>query len=250
MKKICVTLITVLLSVPLFAQEGPIRASSQNPFWELMVRYIEIEEANKAMGEDPNSIENIEGSPYYPEEFAKGNVYMLDKVKQKGVYLRYNMLSDEIEIKENKYSEEYAALIKDPQIYARVADRTMIFAPYLESVEKGGYFSLVSSGNPYDLYKKSTVEFKEFKTTTAYSGAQKAKFEMTEDYYLVNKKGNFFKLPQTRNKILKVMDEFEDEVRNYISSRNIILSEEKNVISLFNYYNVLLTRKAIAEEGK
>jgi len=215
-----------------------------------MIRNIEREEANIAMGEAPNSIENIEGSPYYPEDFVQGNIYMLDKIKQKNVYLRYNMQSDEIEIKENKYSEEYAALIKDPQIYAKVADRTIIFAPYRESVEKGGYFSLVSLGEPYGLYKKSTVVFNEYKIATAYRGSQRAKFDKTEDYYLVNKKGNFFKLPQSRNKILKVMDEFKEEIKNFISARKINLTEEKELISLFEYYNVLLTRKALEEEGK
>ena len=46
------------------------------------------------------------------------------------------------------------------------------------------------------------------------------------------------------------MDEFKEEIKNFISARKINLTEEKELISLFEYYNVLLTRKALEEEGK
>lgn len=220
---------------------GSTRLSSQNPFWELKNRWIEINEANIAMGEAPNSVENIEGSPYSPENFITGKIYINGQKSQEHVFLRYNMLNDEIEIKNSAYdTSETKAVIKDPEIYAQVGNTTYIFAPYRGSNEKGGYFAFMKAGNYYDLYKKSTVEFIPFKTTTAYSGSQAAKFKKTDKYYMVNKQGNFFRLPTSKNKLLRVMDEHKEKLAEYIELNKIKLETEGDIIAVFNYYNLLL----------
>jgi hypothetical protein len=245
MKNIFLLFCTILITSVSIAQRsaGPTRFSSQNPFWELKNRWIEINEANIAMGEAPNSIENVEGSPYSPVNFISGKIYSNGQNSIEHVFLRYNMLSDEIEIKNSAYdTSNTKAVIKDPEIYAQVGNTTYIFAPYRGSNEKGGYFAFLKAGSYYDLYKKSKVKFIPFKTTTAYSGSQAARFEKTNQYYMVNKAGNFFKLPTSKNKLLKVMDEYKEELGAFIDSKKITFQTEQDILAVFTYYNTLLAK--------
>ena len=241
---LCCTLLTVSITL---AQRspGPTRLSSQNPFWELKNRWIEINEANIAMGEAPNSVESIEGSPYNPENYISGKIFINGEKSQERVFLRYNMLNDEIEIKNSAYdTSDTKAVVKDPEIYAQVGNTTYIFAPFRGSNEKGGYFAFLKSGTSYDLYKKSKVKFIPFKTTTAYSGSTPARFERSNEYYMVSKEGNFFKIPTSKKKLLKVMDEHKEELGDYIDLNKLTFDTEKDIIGVFNYYNSLLSKQA------
>lgn len=241
MKKLFLTVFILML---IGTSYGQVRASSQNPFWELKIRWIELNEANIAMGEAPNSLENIEGSAYVPENFISGKIYINGEVMQDNVFLRYNKINDEIEIKNSLYDNaSNNAVVKDPEIYARVGNTTYVFAPYKGSIDDGGYFALVASGENYDLYKRATATFIPFKTATPYVKEQSAKFRTTEKYYLVTKKGNFFDLPTKKNKILKVMDDHQEEIKNLIKSKSLDLDNEAHLIKVFNIYNDLVTAK-------
>jgi len=243
MKQTIIFAVLCLIIVPCLSQESPIRLSSQRGGYELMVRQIEIEASNEFFGDAPNSVENIEGSPYIPENFIVGAIYFNSELKQKNVLMRYNTQSDEIEIKTNAYSEDFSALIKDPEIYATVGNQTYIFAPYKGSIAKGGYFSVVKPGGHYDLYKKTSATLVPYKQATAYSGRESAKFEKTKVYYMVTKNGKFFELPNTKNRILKVMDEETGQIKDFIESRNLTFTTENDFVVLFDYYDSLISRR-------
>ena len=249
MNKLYIFLTFLLLTESFFAQvpyssghASPIvRLSSQNPLYEIYLKQYYIEESNKAMGEDPNSIENIEGSPYADENFVEGKVYINGKLNKKDVFLRYNIYAEEIEIKNTKHSTLYEALYKDPEIYASIGGTIYIFAPYEDSTNKGGYFALIQPGTYYTLYEKSTITFKSFEARNAYRPSQPAKFIKGKDYYLVTKSGKFFKLPKRKSKLVKVMDEKKEEIKNYLDNNDIDLDNKYDVIKIFNYYDSLLT---------
>lgn len=239
MKKYILALSTlVLFSVA----NGQVRMSSQNPFWELKIRWIELNEANIAMGEAPNSLENIEGSAYVPENFISGKIYINGEIMQDNVFLRYNMVNDEIEIKNSLYDTgNNNAVIKDPEIYARVGNTTYVFAPYKGSVDDGGYFALVATGENYDLYKRATATFIPFKSATPFVPEKAATFKIKKSYYLVNKQGNFFNLPTNKRKILKVMDDYDFEIKEFISSKNLDLDNEAHLVDVFTTYDELVS---------
>ena len=176
------------------------------------------------------------------ENFVEGKVFINGKLNKKNVLLRYNIYAEEIEIKNTKYSTSYEALYKDPDIYASIGGTIYIFAPYEDSINKGGYFALIQPGDYYTLYEKSTITFKSFETRSAYRPRQPAKFIKSKDFYLVTKSGKFFKLPKRKSKLAKVMDEKKKkEIENYLDNNKIDLDNRYDVIRLFKYYDSLLT---------
>jgi len=224
--------------------EYPIRFSSQNPFWELQSRQIEIEQANEFSGENPNSVDNIEGSPYANENFVFGSLYVDAKLHKKNVLLRYNIFAEEIEISTGVKSKEstYNALLKNPSFYARIGTTTYIFAPYNDSNKDGGYFEFITSGNHFDLYEKAKILFVKATEPRPYASAAPAKFLRSTDYYLVSKKGKFFKVPNKHSKVIKEWDSDSDVLKAYLKTNNIDLSKKSDVVRTFNFYDSLLSK--------
>lgn len=239
MKKITTLFFLLFICGVGFSQ---VRLSSQHPLYELYLRQYYIEESNEAMKESPHSINNIQGSPYVNENFVEGKVFINGKLNKKNVYLRYNVLAEEIEIKPIKNINTYEAVYKDQEIYVSIGGTIYIFAPYQESINKGGYFALIQPGENYILYEKHTVTFKEYKPSNAYRQSQPAEFIKGRDFYLVTKDGKFFKIPKRNSKLVKVMDEKKKEIKEYLDKNDVDLNNKYDVIRLFKYYDSLLPK--------
>ncbi|MFT5102823.1 MAG: hypothetical protein ACI86C_000469 [Candidatus Latescibacterota bacterium] len=224
--------------------EYPIRFSSQNPFWELQSRQIEIQQANEFSGDNPNSVENIEGSPYANEPFAFGSLYVDAKLHKKNVLLRYNIFAEEIEISTGGKSKNstYNALLKNPSFYARIGTATYIFAPYNESNKDGGYFEFLATGNHFDLYEKTKVLFIKATEPRPYAPSASAKFLRSIDFYLVSKSGKFFKIPNSHSKAVKEWDNDSDVLKTFLKKNDIDLSKKRDVLRTFNFYEALLSK--------
>lgn len=243
--KITILLVIFATTTASYGQhtEHPVRFSSQNPFWELQSRQIEIELANEFSGENPNSVENIEGSPYANEVFVFGSLYIDAKLHKKNVLLRYNIFSEEIEISTSGKSKEssYNALLKNPSYYARIGKTTYIFAPYNDSNKDGGYFEFIASGNHFDLYEKTKVKFIKATEPRPYAPSASAKFLRSTAYYLVSKKGKFLKIPKNHSKIIKEWDSDGDKLKVFLKTNNIDLSQKNDLVRTFNFYETLLS---------
>lgn len=236
MKKIVLSMLLGLASLPIFSQ-------ANNAAYDFYARTIDINQKSLAFGLTEAEFKDVEGSPYATPEFVSGVIYQDSKVVQPNVQLRYNVHADEIEIKSmgNSGEESFSALLKDPNIYAKIFKDMYIFVPFEGSVEKGGYFNIVTQGEHYDLYKKTTSVFSPpTKARTTYEKDRRASFKQIDTYYLVSKKGDFYELPNTKSKILKVMDKKKSEVKEYISDNRLNLNNEADLEKLVTYFNSIL----------
>ncbi len=236
MKNLFLFTIVGLISLTGFSQ-------ANNSAFDVYSRTIDINQKSLAFGLTEAEFKDVEGSPYATKEFMPGVLYQDSKVVQPSVQLRYNVHADEIEIKNMGRSgeENYSALLKDPNIYAKIFNDMYIFVPLDGSVEKGGYFNIVTQGKHFDLYKKTTSLFSPpAKARTTYEKDRRASFTQTDTYYLVSKAGDFYELPNTKSKILKVMDKKKSEVKEYISDNKLDLNKETDLEKLVTYFNSLL----------
>ncbi|RFN59622.1 hypothetical protein [Marixanthomonas ophiurae] len=239
MKKHSLLLAFLISSTMLFAQDpvGGLETSLQ----KLQSKKIDIEQRYASFDISKEEFESMKGSPYANESFIKGNIYQGKELANKNVLLRYNAFADEIEISKSKDSEEYSALIKDPDVYVKIFQDIYVFVPYKGSKEKGGYFNIVTEGNQFDLYKKAIVTYKEpYFAETSYQSDRPAEWVETITYYLVGKDGSFYELPTRRSKVLDVMKKKKKEVKKYIKEQNINLDEEQDLAELVTYFNSIL----------
>lgn len=229
-------LIIGILSLPVFSQ-------ANNAAYNLNTRRIDMEQKRASFGLSQEEFDNIQGSPYANESFIAGNIYKDDKQVFEDVLLRYNIFSDEIEIKKdaNSAEEVYDALLKDPDTFVKIKDNIYVFVPFEGSIEKGHYFRIVSEETNFDLYQKSEVSFKSpFYARTTYERDRPASFDQEHTYYIVDKAGKFYELPDSKSKIIKVMSKKEKEVKSFIKKNKLNFKEEKDLLKLVKYYNSLL----------
>lgn len=57
---------------------------------------------------------------------------------------------------------------------------------------------------------------------------------------MVSKDGRFYELPNSKSKIIKVMNKKKDQVKAYIKTASLDFKKEKDLIKLVKYYNSLL----------
>lgn len=230
MKNLIAILIIALLSTPIFAQR----------YGEWETRIIDIEQYRESFGLNAQELAELEGSPYEIKAFTPGSLFDKDNLVKKNTMLRYNIFADEIEIKDDPAKEEYFALLKSPDYSAKISNNTYVFVPLSGSVEKGGYFIVLSMGNKYDLYKKMEVTYhRPVYAKSSYDKDKPASFTNSAVYYLVDKGGTLYELPASRSKIAKVFANRKKEIEGYIKSNQLNLNDEKDLIKLVNFYNSL-----------
>ena len=218
-----------------------VQAQGIGAFTYLENKNIDIQQQEAFIGLTEGEFANIQGSPYANEVFINGNVYQNDKLVSKNLFLRYNIYSDEVEIKTGDGGNDYGALLKNPETFAKIGSEVYIFVQKDGSSTNGHYFTIVTAGDHFDLYKKTVATFKApYKGKTSYDTDRPGKFTQSNTYYLVSKAGIFKELPARRSKILKAIGAKEKELGSYIKSNKLDISKEVDLSKLVGYYNTIL----------
>lgn len=234
MKKSLVLLLIGLIGLPIFSQ-------TNDAIYKIGVRQIAIDQNNEFLNLTDAEFKLIEGSPYANDEFMEGSIFQGDELLQKNVLLRYNIFSDEIEIKTSKNESNYNALVKRSGMLIKIFNDVYTLIPFEGSDEKGQYFKVLTTGEHLSLYKKSTVTFNQRTfAKTSYDRDRPANFSRSDSYFLATKTGNFVEMPDSKSKVLKLMKNKEAEIKVYIKSNRINLKDEVDIMKLVKYYNNLL----------
>lgn len=130
----------------------------------------------------------IKGSPYFEEEFVKGQLFYNGKPQDQTVFLRYNAFSDEIEMTPNQYQYKTdQAIIKSSDISCFIGIDKFVYLPYEDKtseVVKMGYLIEKHKGKKYNLYfNKSKVYMEATYARTGLERSFPARFVDDETYY-------------------------------------------------------------------
>lgn len=187
------------------------------------------------------ALENAEGSPYANPDFLPGRLYKGKETVSNIMFLRYNGMSDEIEVKPSEGAPLIQTIVKDPELFAKVGNDMYIFVESENPDENGGYFKIVKDLQVYDLVKKVKVTFKEAQfAKTSYDKNIPAQFISETTYYLTDDKGAFYELPNSKAKILKVMAHKKNEIKAFMKKAHIDITKENDLSRLVTYFNSLL----------
>ena len=193
-------------------------------------RFIYTKEANYVA---PDFVFTYDGSPYNSDTFLLGNVYINSELTKSDVAMRYNVYSDEIEIKESLQDDDkkITALIKSPDISITMLNDTFVYLSKGKGLEKGGYFQVMTKGKSYSLYKRYGKKFYEAKKAkTSFERDVPAKFEDRIVYYIHFSNGGMVEIPDTsKKKIYKAFGESENTVKNYCKDKNLDITNEKDL---------------------
>src|SRR5690554_33920 len=233
MKKILFIGLLAISTTGVFAQ-------AVNSQYDIYSRTIDLNQKALAFGLTELQFEAIKDEAYANPNFIAGNIYQEDELIKSGVPMRFNAYADEIEIKKSPSDENYSALVKDPSIFVKMGKDLYVFIPFERSVEKGGYFNVLYDGKKYDLYKKTTAIFREPKTAqSTYARDTPPSFNKTTTYYLVDD-GQFLEMPNSKRRIMRMMDGKKAEVNNFIKNNKLDIDKEADLIKVIAFFDSLL----------
>jgi hypothetical protein len=111
---------------------------------------ISLMKINDAAAKDEGSIDfdnpnTYIGTPYSNPKFVLGSILRNDTVIFNMVALRYNAISDQIEIKETLITpnEEIRNLKKSAALVAKMGDTKFIFMPFDGSISEGDFLEVI-----------------------------------------------------------------------------------------------------------
>jgi len=193
---------------------------------------------NEVLYVAPDFVENYNGSPYNSDTFLLGNIYINKELTKSDVAMRYNIYSDEIQVKESLQSEDkvITALIKSPDISVKISNETFVYVSKGKGLEKGGYFQVATTGKTYSLYKRlGKVYFEASKAKTSFERDVPAKFDDRNSYYIHFSNGGMVELPESKKKRYKAFGESEALVKAFAKEKKLDITEEKDLKRVIIY---------------
>ncbi|MBC8755619.1 hypothetical protein H2O64_13155 [Kordia sp. YSTF-M3] len=183
---------------------------------------------------------NVEGTPYYDEEFNSANIAPLNKV----FFVRYNAALDDMEVIQSNDTLIMNKNNKNYIIKQNKGNLTYKILEYADSKkDKFGYYVQLTEGTNVALYRKDRKKFVEVKKA-AYGGnlnASSAKFKKQKSEFYIELKGSgdAIKIPKKKKAVIKLFAGKEDLVEKFIKENKIKVTKEKDLINLINYVNSL-----------
>ena len=146
---------------------------------------------------------NYNGSPYFNDVFVLGNIFQGDKLVAIETPLRYNIFSNEIEVKDSleDLDEDAKPLTKSSDIWVKINETIILLIPFNGSDEEGSYFQLLFEGKKIDFLKKVEKKFTPpKKAESSINRDLKGAFTDHTIFFLQTKSGKIFELPKNKYK--------------------------------------------------
>lgn len=195
-------------------------------------------EFDNMQSSDGSRYVNIKGTPYLTEFFVPATIYPDDDL----FFVKYNAVDDEIEVKLSATK----TIILDNSF----KKYTIIFKENNEKFvtlnevgkNKPNYFIELKKTNSISLYKKKTKDFiQATKATDNYSKDKPARFSKLEEIFYVQltPEGSVTELPKKKKSFLALLQNNQEEIKNYIGENKTKLNKEEDLIKLFTFIESL-----------
>jgi hypothetical protein len=185
---------------------------------------------------------NYKGSPYFNDDFVLGNIYRGDTLISKDIPLRYNIFSNEIEVKETleQPHEEAKPLTKSSEIYVKINEVLIVLVPLNGKDEDGSYFQVLHEGKKVDLLKRVEIKYTApKKAKTSITRDLKGVFANKDTYFLQTKNGKMYELPKAKKKKFMVFGNKKEALEQYAKENRLNINKEHDLKRLILHFDNL-----------
>ena len=182
---------------------------------------------------------DIEGSPYLNDDFIKGTIYTISQTKYVDVPLRYNIYSEQVELKSGDGPVQALA---PPEIVEKVefGDYILVYVPFKVSRNiRRGFFRVIESGDKAVLLARAQVLFEDAKEPAAYQDAKPPRFARKPDDYYIRAGKEPAQLISRKKDLEEVFPDHKKEVRSFIKKNKVKPNKPERMAELVKFYNSL-----------
>lgn len=148
--------------------------------------YVSLNEELTRIGFEEAEGEELAGSPFWEEKFVPGAIKRNGKKEIEG-YIRYNVLSDQVQIKTNPEEDEYYLLPRWGDLEYEADDYSYFLSHKVTEDERSlyGYFIEYYEGESINLYGKPLAEvLPAQRAETSYDRGRPATIKVKSFYYI------------------------------------------------------------------
>ena len=202
---------------------------------------IDFFETNKIMYGDSRHIlseSEVEGSPYYIDEFKKGTIYTYQKIQYNDIPLRYNIYKDEMEFQK---PDDQILAIATPEIVEKavVGEDTFSNIPYeFGNTVKHAYFILLIEGK-LSLYMRPEIIYQKPKKAAGYIDPEPAKFIKRPDVFYLRINQQAAVKIESKKDLQNFFTDHQKQIQDFIKKNKIKVGKKDKIIELVQYYNSL-----------
>jgi hypothetical protein len=180
----------------------------------------------------------VEGTPYFKDEWMKGNVIVNGGGQYSGVYLKLDLYDNEVHFQDQKGNEMIATTpIQKVILVDSISQQAYNFVngEYMPAIGKiKGWYQLLSEGNAM-LFKKINKQMQEVKS---YGSATVEQSIVTSPRYYVLYKLNFTEIKKIKD-LADVFADKKQEVSQFVKNNNLSGKTDNDFITVISYYNSL-----------
>lgn len=187
------------------------------------------------------SYTDVKGHPYYLDQWTEGLVKQANGKTYSGVWLKYDILNDELFFKDLK-SDQMLAFVQPVSEFKLNKlgpnKQDLLFRNGYTPVEQFGtktYYQVLYDGGTQLVKKvaKKINEEKPFNSATSIKS-----FEELTFYFIGNNK-QLVKIRKDKKSILAVLNKQAEPLDAFIKEKHLNLKNEEDLIQLISYYNTL-----------
>ena len=185
---------------------------------------------------------NYNGTPYFNEEFVLGEIYQDDEMIAEDTPLRFNIFSNEIEVKESleESNEDASPLTKASNIWVKINDVMIVLIPFNGSDEEGHYFQVLYQGKKVDFLKKVSKDYTTpKKASTSITRDLKGAFTDETTFFIQTKSGRMFEMPKAKNKKYLVFGGKAEILKAFAKEHRLNINKEHDLKRLIFHYDGL-----------
>lgn len=195
-----------------------------------------------------NSNTEIEGSPYYNENWQPGYFIKSNGKATAGYPMRFNIQKNQLEFKFDENTPYIASPKPIKGFVLRGEDRPDVyfqkgFEIPDEDINRGTFLQVLHEGRT-KLLRHHQVTFHKGHTKDMFTGKYTDKYVSKSDYYLMDAKGEAKRVKLKEKDILNKLESHEDQLQSFIEKNRLNLKKEEDVVTLLVEYDRLLAEGA------
>lgn len=180
----------------------------------------------------------VEGTPYFKDEWMKGNVVVNGGAQYPGIYLKLDLYDNEVHFRDMKGNDMIAtASIQKVILFDSAAQQVFNFVngEFIQADTRvRGWYELLSEGKVW-LFKKFNKQVQE---SRPYGSATIEQSIITFANYYVLYNGTFTEIKKMKD-LPGILVDKKEQLAQYIKSNNLSGKTETDFESVINYYNSL-----------
>ncbi|MEO9474056.1 MAG: hypothetical protein ABJG41_00925 [Cyclobacteriaceae bacterium] len=221
MCRLLTTFFSFLIFQPLFAQDYVDMSSSNSGTFELQ---------SNIKGEALAPV----GSPFLNENWEPGTIDLADGKIMEIEKMNFNSHKGVICYMKNNVVYNSS---KDLDV-TKFNIGNQLFLSHSVNGEKL-YLQVLVQGDKMKLLKESYTDFIPGTASKGYVAAEPPKYVAKANFYVQPDGEAPYAIKAKKKEILKVLSDKEDEIKDFISTNSLNIKEERGLMQVFDYYNLI-----------